>query len=208
MKTAGALLKERRLAKELSLQTVSTKTKIKLEYLQALEDSDFSKLPSPTFTKGFLRNYAEYLYLNPDTILAMFRRDFTQNTNAQIVPRGLIHPVNTKPRLFSINTILITCATLIFVGFLTIQLVSWRRLPKLTVLQPQNGDTYGEKITVKGVSDRDATVSVDGQLVIVGNSGEFSIDMVFGSGTHAIVISAKNREGRSRSVERTFTVSK
>jgi cytoskeletal protein RodZ len=79
MKTAGDLLKEKRLIKELSLQDVATKTKIKIEYLDAIENSNFSALPSSTFAKGFLRNYASFLYLNPDTIVAMFRRTLHQN---------------------------------------------------------------------------------------------------------------------------------
>jgi len=208
MKTAGELLKEKRILKELSLQDVSAKTKIKLEYLSAIENSDFTALPSSTFAKGFLRNYASFLYLNPDTIVAMFRRDFTQNEKGEIIPRGLVNPLGSKPKFFTVSVILTTLATLAFLGFLGFQLLSWWSYPSLKLLQPQNGDTYGEKVTFKGVTVRDATVKVDGQQVIVGELGQFTLDLIFPAGTHSVIIEATNRSGKTRLLERTFTVSK
>lgn len=208
MKTAGELLKEKRLTKELDLDFVAQKTKIKLEYLQAIENSDFATLPSGTFAKGFLRNYATFLHLNPDTIVAMFRRDTTVNDKGEIIPRGLIDPVGGKPKFLSVPLILTTIITIVFLGFLAIQLVAWWSLPKLKLIAPQNGDTYGEKVTIKGVASRDATVSVAGQLVIVDENGQFSLDLVFPGGTHSIIVEAKNRQGKSTLLERTFTVSK
>lgn len=208
MTTSGDLLKEKRLLKELSLETVAAKTKIKLEYLEAIENSDFASLPSSTFAKGFLRNYASFLYLNPDTIVAMFRRDFTENEKGEIIPRGLVAPLGGKPKFFTVSLILTSIATVAFLGFLGFQLISWWSLPKLKLLQPQNGDTYGEKVTFKGVTDRDATVIVGGQQVIVDQNGQFTLDLVFPAGTHSVVVETKNRQGKTLLLERTFTVSK
>ncbi|MFH2085659.1 MAG: helix-turn-helix domain-containing protein [bacterium] len=208
MKTAGQLLKDKRILKELSLIDVANKTKIKLEYLSAIEESNFAGLPSSTFAKGFLRNYASFLHLNPDTILAMFRRDFTENDKGEIIPRGLITPIDAKPKFFTVGIILTTTAAIAFLGFLAFQLVSWWSYPKLTLLQPQNGDTYGEKVTFKGVTAPDATVSVDGQQVIVDPAGQFTLDLVFPAGTHSVIINSTNRQGKTRLLERTFTVSK
>ena len=48
-------------------------TKIRLRYLAALEDGDWAELPAPVYTKGFLRNYAIYLGLEPDDIVDRWR---------------------------------------------------------------------------------------------------------------------------------------
>ncbi len=208
MKTPGDLLKEKRLIKELSLDDVAKKTKIKLEYLSAIEESRFDQLPSSTFAKGFLRNYATFLALNPDTIVAMFRRDFTQNDRGEIVPRGLVEPVGGKPKFFSVSAILMIIATISFLGFLAFQLIAWWKLPKIKLISPQNNDTYGEKVTFKGVTAKDATVIVGGQQVIVDQNGQFTLDLIFPSGTHSVIIETKNRQGKSTLVERSFTVSK
>lgn len=208
MKTSGDLLKEKRVSKELSLGDVTAKTKIKIEYLEAIENSNFASLPSSTFAKGFLRNYATFLHLNPDTIVAMFRRDFTQNEKGEIIPRGLVSPLGTKPKFFTVGLILTSIATLAFLGFLGFQLLSWWSLPNIKLVQPQNGDTYGEKVTFKGTTERDATVKVNDQQVIVDQNGQFTLDLVFPSGTHSIIVEAENRRGKKILLERTFTVSK
>lgn len=208
MKTAGDLLKDKRLLKELTLEDVSAKTKIKIEYLEAIENSDFAKLPSSTFAKGFLRNYASFLYLNPDTIVAMFRRDFTENKKGEIIPRGMVAPVGSKPRFVTVSLILTSIATLVFLGFLGFQLISWWSLPKLKLLQPQNGDTYGEKVTIKGVADTDASVSINGQKVILDQNGQFSLDLILSAGTQSVLVESTNRRGQSTSLSRTFTISK
>jgi len=208
MKTAGELLKDKRILKELSLEDVSSKTKIKLGYLIAIENSDFSALPSSTFAKGFLRNYATYLHLNPDTIIAMFRRDFTENTKGEIIPRGLVVPLNGKPKFFTAPLILVSIATIVFLGFLGIQLAFWWSYPQLKLIQPQNGDVYGEKVTIKGSSDKDATVSINGQKVILDQNGGFSLDLVLSSGTQSVLVEATNRQGKVKLLKRTFTISK
>lgn len=208
MKTPGDLLREKRLLKELSLEDVAKKTKIKVEYLAAIENSDYLSLPSSTFAKGFLRNYAAFLYLNPDTIVAMFRRDFTQNAKGEIIPRGLVSPVVSKPKFFTVSTILTVIAVLSFLGFLFFQLTAWWSLPSLRLIQPQEGDAYGEKVTFKGTTTKDSTVKVNDQRVIVDQNGQFTLDLIFPSGTHTIIVEATNRRGKSRLLERTFTVSK
>lgn len=208
MKTAGELLKDKRLLKELTLEQVAAKTKIKVEYLEAIENSNFSSLPSSTFAKGFLRNYASFLYLNPDTIVAMFRRDFTENEKGEIIPRGLVAPVGVKPKYFTVSMILVGIATLVFLGFLIFQLASWWSLPKLKLIQPQNGETYGEKVTIKGIADPDATVSINGQKVILDQNGQFSLDLILSAGTQSVLVESTNRQGKKTSLNRTFTVSK
>lgn len=208
MKTAGQLLRDKRLEKELDIESIASKIKVKPEYLEALEKSDFNALPTSTVTKGFLRNYAIALRLNPDTVLAMFRRDFEEQSSGEIVPRGLVEPIAKKPFLISASAVLITLTLLAFLGFLGFQLKNWWSLPGVTLLQPENGEVYGEKITVKGKTEKDATVKINDQQVIVGNGGEFSLDLILPAGTHSVKVEAVSRQGKVKLVERTFTVSK
>src|SRR3989304_156994 len=50
-------------------------TKIRARYLAALERGDYRELPGAVYTKGFLRNYALYLGLDPDDVLNQFNRE-------------------------------------------------------------------------------------------------------------------------------------
>ena len=207
MKSAGPLLRDKREALELSLDFVAEKTRVKKEYLQALENADFNQLPSAPVTKGFLKSYARLLHLNPDTLIAMYRRDYDE-VMGEIVPHGLVDPVVKKTRLFSVSTILITISVVAFTSFLFIQLLAWWSLPKLDILQPIEGETYGELITVKVTTDPDATLRIGDQTVVVNQDGGFSLDLKYPAGTHRILIQASTRDGKTRLLERTFTVSK
>lgn len=66
---AGAMLREAREAAGLSLDAVSQQLKLAPRQVQALEDGDFNLLPGRTFVRGFARNYARLVRLDPDTVL-------------------------------------------------------------------------------------------------------------------------------------------
>jgi cytoskeletal protein RodZ len=67
--TFGQWLKRQRELRDISLREVSDVTKINLRYLQALEENRFSALPAPVFARGFLREYARYVGLDPDEVV-------------------------------------------------------------------------------------------------------------------------------------------
>jgi cytoskeleton protein RodZ len=69
MGQVGDRLRQAREAKRLTLEQVEEITKIRRRYLQALEEEDYGQLPGEVFIRGFLRNYAQALDLDPDEIL-------------------------------------------------------------------------------------------------------------------------------------------
>jgi helix-turn-helix protein/uncharacterized protein DUF4115 len=60
----GNSLREARLRQGLEFPELEQATKIRGKYLRALEQEEFEQLPGPTYVKGFLRSYAEYLGLD------------------------------------------------------------------------------------------------------------------------------------------------
>ena len=61
---AGEKLQEARLSKGLTLEDVSKSTKIKISYLEFIENGEYEKLPSVSYAHGFVRNYAKFLGLS------------------------------------------------------------------------------------------------------------------------------------------------
>ena len=61
--------------KGVDLYRAERETKIRARYLGALERGDDADLPGGVYTKGFLRNYALYLGLDPDEALSQWRRE-------------------------------------------------------------------------------------------------------------------------------------
>ncbi len=206
MKTIGQLLRETRLSQNLSLSEIARNIKIKKDYLQALENNDFNRLPPSTFIKGFLRKYAQYLGLNPDNAVAIFRRDFIQDEQGNIVPRPLTRSFSSSRRLFSFSTLAWLTAVLTFIGFLAFQLYQYYSLPKLKLFQPLEDEIYTSQITVKGQTNPGNTVTINGQEVTVSQDGQFFLELNLPAGHQSLTIKATNPQGKSRLLHRTFQI--
>lgn len=68
----GPWLRRQREMREITLREISDASKIGFRYLQALEDERFDLLPAMVFAKGFLRQYARYVGLDPDEVVNRF----------------------------------------------------------------------------------------------------------------------------------------
>lgn len=74
----GSELRAARLQKELSLEEVEQELRIRAKFLRAIEAGDYSLLPSQVQARGFLRNYAVFLSLDPNMILARYEQAMGQ----------------------------------------------------------------------------------------------------------------------------------
>jgi cytoskeletal protein RodZ len=68
----GNLLREAREAKGLTLAEVQDETRISRKFLDALENGQFESLPTSVHVRGYLRNYARFLNLDPEPLLERY----------------------------------------------------------------------------------------------------------------------------------------
>src|SRR5438477_12466499 len=66
----GQALRKARVERGKSIEEASRETRIRAEYLQALERERFDVLPGDVYVRGFLRSYSSYLGLDPKKVLA------------------------------------------------------------------------------------------------------------------------------------------
>ena len=83
MDEIGHILREARENKGLTLEDVQAKIRINVRYLAALESGQYSALPTPVHARGFLRNYARFLGLDPQPLLDRYL--ITQGQDAHTV---------------------------------------------------------------------------------------------------------------------------
>ena len=115
MVTVGEILKEKRLEQKLTLKEIEEQTKIKKEYLSALEKSHYQNLPPVAYIQGFIKNYSQILGVRPEPLLAIFRRDYKEKTGpifSDKQPGGFCW----TPRLTLISLFILV--TLFFIGYL------------------------------------------------------------------------------------------
>ncbi len=67
-KTAGERLREARESQGLTLAEVAARTRVPVRHLEAIEKSNYSGLPSPTYSVGFAKAYARAIGMDEVTI--------------------------------------------------------------------------------------------------------------------------------------------
>jgi cytoskeletal protein RodZ len=76
--TVGLSLKHTREGKNVSLDEVSRATKIRKEFLVAIEADRLDSLPGDVFARGFVRSYADYLGMDGKAISTRAASGFSQ----------------------------------------------------------------------------------------------------------------------------------
>jgi cytoskeleton protein RodZ len=114
----GTWLKAAREMKGETLNDISLVTRIGKSYLEAIEDGLLSKLPSPAYTRGFIRLYAAHLGLSPDEAMLILDRDKTAKADKSVAPidsptrstpRSIIGPASPKRNRLLMLLILSSC---------------------------------------------------------------------------------------------------
>jgi cytoskeleton protein RodZ len=74
MSSVGETLRRERLRRNLGLDQISRELKISTRFLDAIEEERFERLPAGVFAKSFVRQYARYLGLDEDEVVAEVQR--------------------------------------------------------------------------------------------------------------------------------------
>ncbi len=87
--SVGQILKQARLARDLSLEQMSTELRIEAQQLEALEQDRFERIGVPVFVKGYIRQYGTRLGLDIRDLLVQY---YKQNSlkDVQIQPSKTI----------------------------------------------------------------------------------------------------------------------
>lgn len=73
----GAMLKEMRQQKGLKISDVARKLCIRKCYLESIEESNYNDIPAFPYGNGFIRSYANFLGLNGDNIVELYKEETT-----------------------------------------------------------------------------------------------------------------------------------
>ncbi len=201
MKTIGQLLQEAREVKSYSLIKLENITKIKIDFLDAIEKENWDSLPAFPTILGFVKNIASVLEIDDKMAAAILKRDY---------PPKKLH-INPKPDIankfvwspkitFAVG---IAMVIIVFFGYLIFQYSRFISPPRLTVESPkQDQVVVGNSVLVFGSTDIDAKITVNNQPVLADVDGKFSVNINVVSETKEIVIKAISRSGKETTISR------
>ena len=200
--------------KGVDLYRAERDTKIRARYLGALERGEYRELPGAVYTKGFLRNYALYLGLDPDDVLMQWR---TERGGAKdVAPSIVVRRPITVPRqglTFSPRLVVFAVLTAVIVAFgayLAVQVLRFAKPPTIALTQPATQvidvDGSTSTYTLRGLTLPGATVSIatpgrDPYLVTATSDGTWATSVDLRRGRNQFDVSAVDPATGKRSEE-------
>jgi len=118
----GAVLASARKLQNYNVELISDQLKIPVRTINALENSDISLLPAPTYTQGYIRAYAKFLEISVDEVLDNYNRAVPHGEATDLKPRSnLPEEANSQSLIMKTVTML-----LILAGILAIIIGSFK----------------------------------------------------------------------------------
>ncbi len=185
MESFGATLRQAREARGIDLERASLETNITASYLDALEKELISSFPCDTYLIGFLKNYAEYLNLDAEELVTMYKAVKTQIEPA---PLELLLAPKKKVPVYAVVGAIVGVAIVAVAAFLIVRLnmqKDEKRENVIAVAPQHNVYTMGNvPMKLHVYQDDQIEIPLGDQVVelkIADTSGILTIDTPFGS---------------------------
>jgi curved DNA-binding protein CbpA len=78
---SGEFLKKIREYKNVTVERLAEMTKVSKNYIYAIEEEDYDKLPAPVYLRGFIYQYAKSLKLNMDFVATSYMKRYQVSKN-------------------------------------------------------------------------------------------------------------------------------
>ncbi|MBI4101310.1 helix-turn-helix domain-containing protein [Candidatus Microgenomates bacterium] len=202
----GKTLRRRRLELGLSLDEIASETRIQKASLKAIEQSNYDDLPHSVHNLGFVRRYARLLGLDQTTAATKYllERGPLPRSRSRLKKQKITSPI-VGSRIFT--RLVLAGVLLLVVGYLIIQLSVLAAPPRLNITQPLEDQVVrGSSLEIRGQTTPGADVYVNGQLIYVNDDGSFTTKLTLPEGLQIITIEAKNKRGKTSSVERSILI--
>lgn len=205
--TVGEKLRQARHNRRLEIAPIAKKLNIRPEYLLAMEDERFDKLPAGLYGKNFLKEYALLLGLNPQELLKDLDDSIFGEKNNDPFSQKILtgRKLLVWPKI--IKNILISGAILICFLYLAFYFKDIVTAPDLDITHPdKNISTTENSIIISGRTEPEAEVKINGEIVLNNNRGNFSQTVNLKKGLNNIVISAQKKYSRGQTITRQILV--
>lgn len=200
-------IRQARLRLKWKIEDIASYLRIKKEYLEAIEDGRLDHLPAGLYGKNFLKRYLALLKIKPDEFIKNWQDNSDQTQLDNPFSRKVVarKQLIVLPKL--IRNLLIVAAIAICFLYLLFYFRQLTSPPKLTVTQPEaNLSLSSSNLTIIGLTETEAEVRINGEIVLNNNNGYFEQNINLKKGLNTLVIRAKKKYSREQIVNRQILV--
>ena len=216
MARLGDALRQQREQMGVTLEQAAEDTRIREKFLQAIESGDYQSLPGTVYTKGFLRNYAEYLNLDAEEMLAIYTGERGRAEPARTF--APMKPLVKRSFIFTptvLVPVVVLAGILLFVGYIYYQFTTFAVAPHVDITDPPGDAVSGTaEYTVRGKTNPDGriTVRVSPGLdpipeVHPARDGTFSVAVPLKPGPNHVEVHVLDPSGKVAEATRTIQLS-
>lgn len=195
----GEKFEAQRKSQYISIEKAAAVLRISKDYLKFLEMGEYEKLPGEIYVKNFIKVYGKFLGFHPHELLDLYKRERTVQRNIHSIEKykikeppkiiSRLHLLSAPRIVRNVAISLIVCICLLYIGFKVEAII---RPPELEIYYPSSDVlVYERYIEVKGKTDPEAHVFINGQSVLIQEGGNFSEKINLNNGINEIKILSK-----------------
>ncbi len=168
----GELLRHAREQAGLSVADIASRLRMGIKQIEALERADYTAVPSGTFLRGFVRNYAKVVGVNADDALGILERTHTTATPLPATKVVMPTPATATIKISPPRGELATPRVRLLIAFLVLALLGGATWYWWEYVRPNRSDggrpTIVEPNLVAG--KRDATSNAPDTIPVIDNT--------------------------------------
>ncbi len=181
----GKRLEQARAAQRLSKKAASRQTQISTAQIDSFETG---KWQDGVYNRGLVQTYARYLAM---VVEWQQIKEVTAKTKTEPLLRSFV--TSRISTIFLISSIFFG-----LFGYVGYQVYQFTKPPELKVELPRNlsAKTNNDFMVVRGVTDEDAEVSINGISVDTQEDGKFEKRVYLATGKNELLVEAVNQQGK------------
>jgi hypothetical protein len=199
-----------RIGAKIEIEDAAETLSINPKYLEALEKGQLHKLPAGIYRKNIVVSYARLLGLGEEEVVESFGREDAgerEERRRSVFSRKIPHIsyfLPTPKIIRSAVLIIVVMACVSYLGVCTNKIVS---PPKLVVYAPESDlVTDRANIEIKGLTEPEAEVVINGESVLTDRSGNFAMTVNLKNGLNTILVSAQKKYSPKNSITKQVIV--
>ncbi|MBP9827210.1 helix-turn-helix domain-containing protein [Candidatus Saccharibacteria bacterium] len=204
--TLANILKRRRESLDIALSEAETATRVRGKYLEAIEAGDYDALKDDVYSRGYVKNYADYLGLDTKPILRLYEQERAgqremrrQSQRGRGVKLG-VKPIKSMrwvvtPKTFALFSVLAVVGLVL--AYIVWQVAVLSAPPKLSINSNELRTVTTNFGYVSGNVEGGADLTINDSPVLVSADGAFRERIALTDGRNEIKLTAKNKLGRS-----------